>query len=533
MLRSIRWTLQLWHALLLTLVMCVFGAVLYLRLRHARYQSVDAELRGAAELLAARLKPVFPPPRRDEPPAGKGPFAPRRHDEDQPPGRPPPWERDVQPQHGRPPPATMPAGPQPWQPRERRPLTDAERARFEEEMSRHLVVPDNMAQRYDSADPGGLYFAVWRPGGELLRSSRSEGEIPAAATRPAGSAPPEPLFRSRGVFREAIVPGPFGTQVLAGRSIEKERAELRQLLWLLGGAGGGAMLLGLAGGWVLSRRAVRPIQAITSTARSISATNLSRRISVPGTESELGEMAGVLNDMFARLEEAFERQVRFTADASHELRTPLSIIYSHAELALSRQRTAEEYRQTIEKCLRACQRMRSLVDSLLTLARADAGRLQLKVETVDLARVAEECVELARPLAQVRRVRFTTDLRPAAVSADPFRIAQAITNLLTNAINYNRDDGAVTVTVGREDSWAVISVADTGPGISPEDQKHLFERFYRVDKARSREMGGSGLGLAICRSIVEAHGGNVSCASVPGEGSTFTIRLPAGAAACS
>jgi heavy metal sensor kinase len=272
---------------------------------------------------------------------------------------------------------------------------------------------------------------------------------------------------------------------------------------------------------------LRPIATISEAARQISASDLSRRINVEETQSELGSLAATLNDTFDRLESAFKQQVRFTADASHELRTPLAVIHTQLELALSRDRSPEEYRQAMQACLRAARRMRSLVDSLLVLARADAGRLELKRERFDLAESVEECAAMLAPLASQRNVELTaaTDT-PAEVVADRTRVTQVITNLMNNAIAYNRDGGRVRVSVGREDGVAVLTVADTGVGIAPGDQADVFARFFRADKARSREAGGSGLGLAICKSIVDAHGGDIRFASRPGEGTTFTVRLP-------
>jgi heavy metal sensor kinase len=520
MFKSIRWTLQLWHALLLLVVVCVFGATLYFRLRHARYQSIDAELQGAAEVLAARLRPVFPPPPWRE----KEPTARPTTDSAFPP---PPWGRDGPGPEPRPSAlSAMPSEPPRRRDGPRRgPPGEPDRG-FAEELERRLEVPDTLRRRFEGDEGGVPYFAIWRSSGELVKASRPQLEVPSPGPR-AGNAPSfPPQFRNRGQLREVIVPGPFGTQVLVGRSIREEQGELRQLLWLLGATGAGVMVAGLAGGWLLSNRAIRPIQTITCTAQSISASNLSRRVSLSETESELGTLAGVLNDMFARLEVAFERQVRFTADASHELRTPLSIIYSHAELALSKPRTAEEYREAIETCFRACGRMKSLIESLLVLARADAGRLEIKHEQFDLAQAAEDCAALVAPLAAERRVQLKLDLRTTGVSGDSFRIAQVITNLMTNAINYNREGGSVATAVKSEGTEAVLTVADTGVGIAEEDQKHLFERFYRVDKARSRELGGSGLGLAICKSIIEAHGGTIAFNSKINEGTTFVVRLP-------
>jgi signal transduction histidine kinase len=243
-------------------------------------------------------------------------------------------------------------------------------------------------------------------------------------------------------------------------------------------------------------------------------------------ESELGSLAQTLNQTFERLETAFQRQIRFTADASHELRTPLSVIHSHAELALTKERTAEEYKQFLETCLRAAKRTRSLVDTLLVLARADAGRLQLKIEPFDLRDAAEECLAMVDSRAQERNVTIETDLQAVELSADRTRILQLLTNLLVNAIQYNREGGRIVLSIVKEGTEAVLNVTDTGIGITAEDQVRVFERFFRADKARSREAGGSGLGLAICQSIVEAHHGTISFTSQPGSGTTFTVRLP-------
>ncbi|MCY2951056.1 MAG: ATP-binding protein [Planctomycetota bacterium] len=506
MFKSIRWKLQLWHALLLLLVMCIFGSTLYVRLRHARFLGIDAELRGDGELLAARLRPGAPPrpwhdngpETRASPPQGNpqdGP--PRRRDGGR---RGPPGEFD---------------------------------AAFADEFERRFEVPDSLLLRFEgefavwrSEEQSRPYFAIWRSNGQLLRTSKPALQIPSPDTRTPNSPAPSPQYRQRGDLREVIVPGPFAMQVLVGRSIRKEQSELRQLTGMLGVTGAAVTFVGLLGGWLLSKRAVRPIQAITSTARSISGSNLSGRISVTETESELGSLASVLNAMFARLEAAFERQVRFTADASHELRTPLSIIYSHAELALGKQRSPDEYRDAIETCFRASKRMKSLVDSLLVLARADAGKLEIKHEQFDLGQAVEDCVGLVSPLAAEKNIQLKLDLQPVTLSGDPFRIAQVISNLLTNAINYNREHGSVTVGLKSEGAYAMLSVADTGVGIPEDGQKHLFERFYRVDKARSREQGGTGLGLAICRSIIEAHGGAITFTSRLNEGTTFIVRLP-------
>jgi heavy metal sensor kinase len=273
---------------------------------------------------------------------------------------------------------------------------------------------------------------------------------------------------------------------------------------------------------------VRPILAMSETVSGINASRLSQRLDLKGIDTELGGLATLINAMLERLEGAFEQQTRFTADASHELRTPLSVILTQVELALSRPREGASYRETLEACGRAARRMKSLVDDLLLLARADSGKLELRVQPVDLGHIAEACVALLEPLAKKRGVRVRLEISPLPIDGDPERLGQVLTNLLSNAIQYNHEGGEVAVTVRGDDDLgsAIVIVEDTGVGISESDLPRVFDRFYRVDVARSRESGGSGLGLAICRSIVEAHGGVITVESVAGRGSRFTVAIP-------
>ena len=311
-----------------------------------------------------------------------------------------------------------------------------------------------------------------------------------------------------------------------GRSIAGDVAALHEKEGMVALVGVAVLAAGLVGGLWFSRRAIRPIEAISATAAEISLSNLSRRIDVTGTETELTGLARTLNQMFDRIESAFSQQVRFTADASHELRTPVAVILSHTELALDKQRPAEELRETIETCRRSALRMRSLIESLLTLARFDSGEVKLESRSFDLSRTVGDCIALVRPLAAQRRIAIQMDLAPSTATGDPDRIAQVVTNLLTNAIRYNHEQGEVNVSLRSLPSEVVLVVSDTGIGIPPEHLAHIFERFYRVDNARSRKDGGVGLGLAICKSIVVAHGGQISVSSHVGRGTKFEVRLP-------
>jgi heavy metal sensor kinase len=486
--RSIRWRLQVWYALVLLAVVAGFAGILYYQVRAARLQEVDAALEAAALYLDANLR-RFPPHELDH-------SLPRNR----PP--PPPPERS---RNGRP--ARRPPPPRP----------NPER-----------LLADLAPPRPGTALPGDrspdLYFAVWRADGSLLKArGLPEGT---AAGPPHGTLSPRARLTQRGEYREAELLGPHRTRILVGGPIGKVQAELRAFAWQLAGAGAVVLAVGLAGGWLLSARILRPLAAISSTASAISATNLSERIDPEKVDRELAELAGVLNAMFDRLEAAFERQARFTADASHELRTPLAVIRSHAELALGRPRPAAEYRDALDTCLRASQRLTGLVEGLLTLARAGAGKLELQRQPVALEQVVEESIGQIRPLAAEKGVTLGASLTPALVRGDAVRLAQVATNLLSNAIQYNRPGGDVRVRLEVSAREAVLSVTDTGCGIPEEDCPHIFERFYRVDKARARASGGNGLGLAICKSIVETQGGTIGFETKPDRGSTFWVRLP-------
>jgi heavy metal sensor kinase len=387
-------------------------------------------------------------------------------------------------------------------------------------------LPESALRRFE--DERGPYFVIWRRDGVLAWTSVGAPVTPYPGPVSAPPQPPQELrFRDRGLFREAIVPGGAGMQILVGQNTEAERAAMRQLVGILLAVGVSVLVVGLFAGWVLASQIVRPIRSIERAAETISETSLERRIDVAITHNELAGLARVLNSAFARLQAAFERQTRFTADASHELRTPLAVIHTEIEFALTRQRSGEEYRAALETCLRAAKRMRPLVDSLLTLARADSGALALRLEKCDLAAIVRECAELVQPLAAEREVGVELDLQPAELTGDPFRLTQVVANLLTNAILYNRRQGGVMVDVRSDPREIVLTVSDTGAGIAAEQLPRVFDRFFRVDESRSRESGGAGLGLSICKSVVEAHGGSIGATSEVGVGTTFTVRLSA------
>jgi heavy metal sensor kinase len=486
MVRSIRVRLLLWYAVVLTGVVGGFAGVLYYEVRAARLAEVDAQLETGAAALESALR-LFPPHELD----GTGP--------------PPP------PKFGPPPKKKGPPG---WPP-DRSDLGAGPPGR--EHLLATLDLPGGPGQK-----PEGAYFAVWRSDGSPIKVV---GIAEATVTAPPATGV-RPAFQFRGANRELVTRGPDGTTIVVGRPASHVASELRAFAWQLGGTGIAVLAVGLAGGWLISRRIFRPIAAIALTASRISADNLSARIDTDKVDRELLDLARVLNATFKRLEAAFDRQTRFTADASHELRTPLAVIRSQAELTLSRTRSPEEYQEALQTCLRASARMAELVEGLLTLARLDAGKGAAIREPVELDRTIAEAAELCRPLAETKTVRLTTELIPVTVTGDVSALARVVGNLIANAIQYNRPHGEVKVTLGEDGKEAVLVVRDTGEGIPEEHHPHLFERFYRADKARSRATGGSGLGLAIAKAVVEAHGGSIGFKSSVGKGSEFRVRLP-------
>lgn len=481
--KSIRWRLQAWHGLLLLAVLVAFGATAYYLALENRLRRVDHELqRRAAMLLGAFL--------------GGGHAGEKRGGRN---------FREAGP-------GSEHRGGPFWRGGER---PDPIEARL----------PAGEAALFEGGGSEAYYFALWDFEGSPLRQSTN---APAGIPKPElPGAPAASAMRSRGGLREFAQQGPRGLCLVVGRDVAPEYAEVRHLAWHLSGACGGVLVLGLFGGWWLTARALRPIQAISATAKIIAEGDLAQRISTDNTETELGQLAAVLNSTFARLEAAFAQQVRFTSDAAHELRTPVTVLLTQTQAALARERPAGEYREALEASQRAAQRMRRLIESLLELARLDAGQEPLPRGAFNLSQTAAECLELVRPLAEPRHLELRAELPAVACFGAPERIAQVITNLLTNAIYYNREAGMVRVRIKSQPHAVVLEVEDTGPGIPPADLPHLFERFYRVDKARARTTGHTGLGLSISKAIVEAHGGKISVASHLGTGSTFTVELPA------
>lgn len=474
-LNSIRWRIQLWHGIILTAVVVGFGITAYHLESNQRFRLIDEELQKRNSLLTSFIPPGASPSR----PTGDR--------------RPPDRGRDSGPRD-------RPPGPDPR-------------------------VSAKVATLFEGQSPRDYYYILWHSDGRVQAQS---------ANAPTNTSIPEARvdsewqrIRTQNGRRELVRYTPADRTILTGRSISDDLAALDRLRWWLFAAGGGVLLIGLAGGAWLAQRAIQPIQSISATAAQIADGDLSRRINVADTDNELGWLAQVLNATFARLEAAFAQQARFTADAAHELRTPISVLLTHTQNGLSDPCNCPDHAEAFAASQRAAQRMRTLTESLLDLARLDAEPEPTFLDSFDLAATIEECVDLIQPLGQSRRISIHLDLSPTTCPGNPIRIAQVISNLLSNAIHYNRDDGSIRVVLRPQGDHVSVAISDTGSGIHPEDLPHVFERFYRADTSRSRSDGRTGLGLAICQAIVARHQGQLTVESQPGVGSTFTLRLPA------
>lgn len=281
------------------------------------------------------------------------------------------------------------------------------------------------------------------------------------------------------------------------------------------------------GGFFLAKRALSPVQRMTDRAKIITADRLHDRLPVENPHDELGHLASIFNETFQRLESSFTELRRFTADASHELRTPLTALRSVGEVGLREPRAPEEYREIIGSMLEETDRLTRLVESLLAMSRADGGQIRLHRESLDLSIFVAEVVQQLSVLAEEKGQSLICDsLSNVRVTADRQILRQVISNLVDNAIKYSPESGSIALRVFERNDLAVLEVSDDGPGIAPEDQGRVFDRFYRADKARSRDLGGTGLGLAIVKWGVEAHEGRVELESEIGRGSTFRVYLP-------
>lgn len=302
--------------------------------------------------------------------------------------------------------------------------------------------------------------------------------------------------------------------------------DLRNLLLALAVAAPIVLVAAAGGGYLLAGRALAPVAEITKMASVIGAADLHARIDLPLPDDELGRLASTFNEMLSRIEDAFERQRRFTGDAAHELRTPLSLMRSQVDLSLARPRTAADYRDALEGIDADLGRLTGLIGTLLTLARSDTGRLAIEHVSIDLADTIAVILEQYSAVASEAGIVLCDESSPSPLIGDDDLLVQVLVNLLDNAIAHTPDGGEVAVGCRAEPSAVRFWVHDQGIGIPEEHLPRIFDRFYRVDESRQRARGGAGLGLSICRAIIDAHGGRIELTSKQGDGTSVDVILP-------
>ncbi len=404
--------------------------------------------------------------------------------------------------------------------------------------SQQSVPPESDLEAFVGPALAERFFQLLDPLGrpDPRLTTRSQTELPLSAEARRNAAEGRDTFETLAV--PGVTPGPV--RLLTFPVVEDGRvAHLVQVAMPLAGVQAARtrfllILLGLAplalaavaaAGWVLTGRALAPVDAMVGDARRIGAEDLSRRLATEDRDDELGRLAAVLNDMLARLERSFTAVRNFSADAAHELRTPLTILKGEIEVALRTGPAPAEARQVLESCQEEVDRLTALVEDLLFLARADADSVERPLAPVDLAAVIDDAAPALRTLAERAGVTFiVTKPEAAIVRGSAPMLFRLLFNLADNAIKYAGAGRRVEVALGVRDGNAALEVRDDGPGIPAEDQAHIFDRFYRADPARTR--GGTGLGLALARSIVLVHGGQISVESSRGMGTVFRVLLP-------
>ena len=480
---SIRGRLTLWYATALILSIAVFAVVLYFARRSDTYQDLDRRIQSEADLTAGILAESY---------RARGTLV----------------EQDT-------------AG---------RPVLTPEVAAVLEVVPDYLLVTSRDGRLlFASPDARALTFSEFE---QLNALARPPSPAPGSAARAPGRyrvTPNGPTLHY--VVRAVPDAGDQFGAIFAGANTRSAELRLEQLLLtILIAFFVGVVPAILVGGWIAGR-ALEPVDRMITEVREITdGRSLHRRVAVPMERDELGRLAETLNQMMTRLERSFAALRRFTADASHELKTPLTVVRAGVERAITRPGMPQEALAPLEETLQEVNRMTELLNSLLTLARADEGRADLHLEPVDLREIIEEAGETGELLAEHAGVGIEIRLppQPVVLAVDRSRVRQLALNLIENAVKYTPRGGQVSVELAGNDGRVVFTVADTGIGIAPGDLPHVFDRFWRADSARTRtsERAGTGLGLAICKWIAEAHGGTIEVQSRPGRGTTFTVGLP-------
>ncbi|HLF14175.1 MAG TPA: ATP-binding protein [Bacteroidota bacterium] len=394
--------------------------------------------------------------------------------------------------------------------------------------------PDESAaaaiREHSAYSPTKEFVEVWAPDGTLLcQSSNVIGDSLVKHT----DFPPDPHYNLHTVVTFRIQPLRILTQltrrgrIIVAIPVESVETTLRQLMRVLAWMGPLVVLLAFGGGLFLSKKSLSKVNQVTDIARKISADRLSARIPSHNVDDEIGRLIETFNGMISRLDASFEQMKQFSADASHELRTPLTVLRTQLETALASRMSASEIRKIAAQCLDEAIRMGSILENLLLLGRGDSGQLSIKRERVRLDDLLRETYDESVILASQKSIEVkieNTDNVP--IWGDRQRLRQLILNLVDNAIKYSGERTVITLSLVKNEGEAAVAVRDQGIGIPKSEISRIFDRFYRVDRARSRTLGGSGLGLAIVKWIVDAHGGTITVKSAVNKGSEFTVSLP-------
>lgn len=375
-----------------------------------------------------------------------------------------------------------------------------------------------------------LFLRILAEDGRILTETPGMGrELPPGAFPASADGRAAERRGASGKPFEIVAARAEGHVIQVALDATRERQLLADFRWRMLPVLAGALVLSALVGHRIARRGIRPVEEITQTARRIRSSTLNERIAADLLPSELASLAETMNGMLARLEEAFARLSRFSADIAHELRTPLNTLRGEAEVALGRTRTPEEYREALGSCLEEGARLSRLVDSLLFLARAEHPDREIRREPVGLAEELESLRGFYEAAAAEKGVTISAaapgDL---VVPLDRTLFQRAAGNLIENALAHTPPGGSIVLRGSRDGGRVLVEVSDTGSGIGPEHLPHVFDRLYRADRSRTAATGGAGLGLAIVKSIAELHGGTASISSEPGKGTRVTLLLPAG-----
>ena len=479
--RSLRFKLTLWYVLILGILLISFSSFLYFTLSKSLYRDVDNKLRSLAELIAAESAS----------PLSKFGFG---------------------------------------------------------NIDQALETSFNLK-------PIGKFIQVLDESGKIGRKSDNlkNVQLPISLTALKNASKGLMTFETNRFFENAPLriitfpvkeSNPINKIVQVAASLEDVEDALNTLFIILMITVPLALMVASLGGQFLANKALKPVDNITQTARMITSQNLNQRIKPPKVKDEISRLTETFNEMISRLDQSFSQVKQFTTDASHELKTPLTILKGEVEVTLRKERTSHEYQQTLRSNLEEINRMSQIVEDLLLLSRADSGELRLNKEEVNLTEILHEVVNQMNMLAQSKNLRIEASNHHGDIQifGDALRIRELFLNLIENGIKYTEEGGSIHISLNKESplseknlsnrpdrgqaKFVKIIISDTGIGIAQEDQQKIFDRFFRVDKARSREQGGSGLGLSICKWIVEAHQGDIKVESEVGRGSSFIIKLP-------